>query len=182
MEQDPASPHRYTTDSFAPDEGSVIFDIGAAEGFFPLEYIERAKHIYIFECASSWNEALNLTYKGYEDKITIINKFVSDKCDDMHITLDSLCSEDSLFNEKIFIKADAEGDELKIINGAKELLNRADNVKLAICTYHHQGDEQAIREQFAGWRAESSNGYMLYYYDFDFRSPFLRKGVLRLTK
>ena len=34
LEQDPQSPHRYVTDTFSPENDSIILDIGGAEVFF----------------------------------------------------------------------------------------------------------------------------------------------------
>lgn len=182
LEQDPESPHCYLNADFMPEENSVVIDIGGAEGAFSLPHIDKMKHVFIFDCDASWVEALNATYKDYKDKVTIIKKFVSAHTDDNHICLDDLVKQYHLENEKIFIKIDAEGDEINILKGAKELLREVENVKLAVCVYHRQEHERKIREHFKGWRITNSEGYMIYYYDFDCKDPYLRRGVLRIEK
>ena len=65
LEQDTQSPHRYTTEEFHPQKDSVILDIGGAEGFFPIDYIDAVKKVYIFECSNEWIQALEKTYFRY---------------------------------------------------------------------------------------------------------------------
>ena len=182
IEQDEASPHRYVSDTFAPEAGSVILDIGGAEGFFPFDYLDTVDKVYIFECDDEWIEALTKTYADYKDKVIIINKFVSDFTDDSHITIDDFVQQYNLNGKKLFIKIDAEGSEPNIIRGARKTLNKIKNIRLALCTYHCAKHETLFRNLFKSWRIEASDGYMLYYYDFNFREPYLRKGILRITK
>ena len=184
IEQDPRSPHRYTTDDFQPNKNSIIIDIGGAEGFFPLEYIDSAKAVYIFECDPGWNEALLKTYDQYSDKIQVINKFVSDHDDDTNICLDTFINEYNLFDDDIFIKIDAEGSEPYIIDGARNMLQKTQKVKLAVCCYHSSDHENVISSKFDNnWTITHSNGYMLYYSDYDFyNEPYVRRGVLRIER
>ena len=182
IEQDEASPHRYVSDTFAPEAGSVILDVGGAEGFFPFDYLDTVDKVYIFECDDEWIEALTKTYADYKDKVIIINKFVSDFTDDSHITIDDFVQQYNLNGKKLFIKIDAEGSEPNIIRGARKTLNKIKNIWLALCTYHCAKHEALFRNLFKSWRIEASDGYMLYYYDFNFREPYLRKGILRITK
>lgn len=182
IEQDEASPHCYVSDTFAPEAGSVILDIGGAEGFFPFDYLDMVDKVYIFECSDEWIEALEKTYADYKDKVIIINKFVSDFTDASHITIDDFVQQYNLDGKKIFIKIDAEGSEPNIIRGARKTLNKIKNIRLALCTYHCARHEALFRKLFKNWHVETSDGYMLYYYDFNFREPYLRRGILRLTK
>lgn len=117
IEQDKSSPHCYTSNTFYPDEGSVIFDIGGAEGYFPLQWLRHVKKVFIFECNPEWIEALNKTYKDYKDKIVIIEKFVTDYTDSNHVTLDDVINQYNLHSEKLFIKIDAEGSEPAVLGG-----------------------------------------------------------------
>lgn len=182
LEQDEASPHRYVSDTFAPEAGSVILDIGGAEGFFPFDWLDTVDKVYIFECSDEWIEALTKTYADYKDKVVIINKFVSDFTDASHITIDDFVQQHNLGDKKLFIKIDAEGSEPNIIRGGRKTLNKIKNVRLALCIYHCAKHEALFRNLFKNWRIETSNGYMLYYYDFNFTEPYLRRGILRLTK
>lgn len=181
IEQDKESPHRYTTDTFCPDEDSVIIDIGGAEGIFSLDYVKKCKKIYIFECDKEWIEALEYTYKDYMDKVEIVEKFVCDYTDNHHITIDDFVTKNGLENEKLFIKVDAEGSEIKIYEGMKNCIHNNQKMKIAMCVYHCQNHEQYFREQFSGWKVENSDGYMLYYYDMNYSEPYIRRGVLRIS-
>ena len=184
MEQDVRSPHRYTTDSFRPRENSVNIDIGGAEGFFSLDYVDKAKAVYIFECDPDWNEALLKTYQDYSDKIHIVNKFVSDRDDEHNVKLDTFVKENGIADDELFIKIDAEGSEPYILDGARQLLDSSSRVKLAVCSYHCADHEQVIRSKFDdSWKITPSHGYMLYYYDYNFYDePYVRRGVLRIEK
>lgn len=181
MEQDPRSPHCYTDSSFKPDEDSIILDVGGAEGLFSFLFIDKIKHAYIFECDSRWIEALKVTFKDHLDKITIVEKYVTNFSDDKHITLDQFIADYHLEQEKVFIKADAEGDEVNIMNGASKLLSRKDDLKIALCTYHLQDHEKTLRDMFSSYNVSCTRGYMLYYYDYDFADPYVRRGVIRIS-
>ncbi|MCR5592655.1 MAG: FkbM family methyltransferase [Saccharofermentans sp.] len=180
MEQDPMSPHCYTNEDFLPSEDSILFDIGGAEGIFTVKYLERVKHAYIFECDPRWIEALTYTFKDYKDKVTVVPKYVTNYCDDEHITIDKFIEDNNLTAEKIFIKADVEGDECNIVNGASKILERRKDIKIALCTYHIQDHEALLTGRFKDWKVSTTKGYMLYYYDFDFNDPYVRRGVIRI--
>ena len=182
MEQDIRSPHCYTEGGFLPEEGSILLDVGGAEGIFTFEHIDKVKHAYIFECDQRWIDALKQTFKDQMDKITIVEKYVTGFTDNEHITIDDFVKLNGLENEKIFIKADIEGDEINLIDGASHLINSNANLKFAICSYHFQEHEQIITERFSGWNIIPTKGYMLYYYDFGFTDPYVRKGVLRISR
>jgi hypothetical protein len=180
LEQDINSPHRYTTENFKPEQNSIIFDIGGAEGFFGLPYLDSAKEIYIFECDPQWIEALKLTYQKYNHKVHIIQKYVSNRTDENHITLDDFILQNNLSKENIFIKIDAEGNEPLIIDGCANWLSQKPNAQIALCVYHSSNHEKYFREKFDQWTIENSSGYMIYYYDYNFSKPYLRRGILRI--
>jgi hypothetical protein len=179
-EQDFASPHRYTSDGFSPEKGRIIMDIGGAEGYFSLQYINSAKKIYIFECDDGWNEALRYTFAGYADKVEIIPKMVADYTDESHISIDDFIRDKKLENEKLFIKIDAEGSERDILKGAKKTIAGNADVMMSLCLYHKADNEREFSEIFKNCKTELSEGYMLYYYDFDFTEPYIRRGVMRI--
>lgn len=182
LEQNIDSPHRYLTDDFRIEDNSVILDLGGAEGIFSLENIEKAERIYIFEADKDWIEALNQTFKDYK-KVHIIDKFVSNESKDNKIKLDDFLRENNLFDKKIFIKMDIEGNEEKALEGLKEGLERIEDLKLVMCTYHTQDAEKNIKECLKEkFEMESSKGYMIYYYDYNLKEPYLRKGILRAKK
>jgi hypothetical protein len=180
IEQDIESPHRYEYEGFCVEDNDVVADIGAAEGIFSLSIIERAKKIYLFECDKAWIGALKLTFAPYNDKVVLINKFISDANDDDCITLDSIFA-----NEEInFIKADIEGSETKMLTGAKLLLSKPCNLKIAICAYHKNNDEHILNNILIenGFHTAFSKGYMLFTDDKELAPPYLRRGLVRAAK
>lgn len=180
IEQDFRSPHCYTSDAFQPEEDSVILDLGGAEGYFPIKFLDRVKKVYIFECDKEWINALNRTYENYKDKVIIVEKFVDSYSDNTHVSLDDFAQQNMLFNEKLFIKVDVEGSELDVIKGAQKLLQTEQSIKLAICTYHFEAHEELIRKSLKGWNITAVPGYILNFYDYNFKPPYIRRGVLQI--
>lgn len=180
IEQDFRSPHCYISDTFQPEEGSVILDLGGAEGYFPIKFLERVKKVYIFECDKEWIDALNKTYENYKDKVIIVDKFVDSYSDSTHISLDDFVQQNMLSNEKLFIKIDVEGSELDVIKGAQTLLSMEQSIRWAICAYHFESHEELIRKSFKGWNVTAVPGYILNFYDYNFKPPYIRKGVLQI--
>lgn len=68
-EQRAESPHLYLTDDFQVNAGDVVADIGAAEGIFTLNCIEKVSKAYLFEPSTEWIEALEATFKPWKEKI-----------------------------------------------------------------------------------------------------------------
>ena len=62
MEQDKKSPHCYLNSGVALRKNDVVADIGAAEGIFALDIIDRVKKIYLFECDEKWKVPLSKTF------------------------------------------------------------------------------------------------------------------------
>lgn len=183
LEQDPESPHRYLVNDFDVNEGDILADVGAAEGNFSLSVIEKVKHVYLFEPEQVWIKALEATFAPWQNKVTIVGKFVSDKSSLNTITLDEF-----LGNEKEidFIKADVEGAEAQIIRGASKLIGRNRKLKIAITTYHRQedaGELDSLLRKF-GFSTAFSEGYMIFYYGRDniVQPPYLRKAIIRAVK
>ncbi len=184
LEQDQLSPHRYLTKDFNVSENDVIADVGAAEGNFSLSVVSKARHIFLFEPEKNWIKALKATFEPWKEKITIIEKFVSDRTNAKSTTLDDFFNEHNY--DVTFIKADVEGAEESLIRGATKLMHHQKNLKIAICTYHQQEDavllESILKEN--GFSTKFSDGYMLYYYGRQniVKPPYLRKAVLRASK
>lgn len=180
-EQDLASPHRYLTKDFDVLPGSVVVDVGAAEGNFALEVIDRVKKIYLFEPDDMWVEALRYTFEEYKDKVIIINKFVSNFNDGQTVTIDKI-----LKNVKIdFLKMDIEGEEYYALQGAEKVIDASLNLRCLICTYHQEFAYQAIKQLFSekGFSVQTSSGYMWYpMTEMPMRLPVLRRGLIRVEK
>jgi hypothetical protein len=175
-EQDILSPHRYLSDSFHIT-GGIGIDVGAAEGIFALEVIEKIEHIYLVESDDGWIEALKYTFKGYKDKVTIIKAFVSDKSQDVTMRLDDLIG-----NQRIdFIKMDIEGNEIKALNGCREIIERC-YPKLAVCSYHHKNDSRDIKEWLEkfGYAISQSYGYVICHgeWELDVDETDFRKALI----
>lgn len=183
LEQDPLSPHRYLTDTFDVDINDVIVDVGAAEGNFSLSVIEKVKQVYIFEVEKDWIKALEATFEPWKEKVKIVQKYVSDQDTNMSIRLDTFFNKNQKVN---FIKADVEGAEAQVINGASDLIKAQTNLKIAICTYHRQTDAEDLDKLLKnkGFENSFSDKYMIFYYGKTniVKPPFLRKAVLRAKK
>jgi len=183
LEQDPRSPHRYLTTNFDVAQHDVVVDVGAAEGNFSLSVVEKAGQIYLFETDKQWIKALNATFSPWKEKVTIVQKYVADKTDGGCITLDDFFKDRSHID---FIKADVEGAESRVLQGAVETIKRQDTLKIAVCTYHRQEDATVLDKMLGqmGFSNNFSDGYMLYYYGRtnEVKEPFLRKAVLRAVK
>ncbi len=139
MEQDERSPHRYLSGEYCIKEGDVVLDVGVAEGNFALDVIDKASHVYLLEAEEGWMEALRYTFKDYIDKVTFIHGYVGSYNEGKNITLDAVIT--APVN---FIKMDIEGNEWDALRGATELINKSNDLKMAICSYHSDFDKELI--------------------------------------
>ena len=180
-EQDPVCPHCYENGNFKIDEGDVLVDVGAAEGNFALSVIEKVSKVILFESDERWVEALNATFEPWKEKVTIVRKFVGDITNEGFTTLDDYFAGDEMIS---FLKIDVEGAEMRLLRGAKRVLQLKHPLKLAICTYHKQEDEKLFTELLNndGFETSHSDGYILMYHDPKLRPPFLRRGLIRAVK
>jgi len=179
IEQDKKSPHCYMTSEFKVCDKDVVFDIGAAEGNFSLEIVEKASALYIFESNNNWIEALQATFEPWKQKVHIINKFVTDIQNDKCISLSSFIGDIPVS----FIKMDVEGAEVGILRNVKSVLNESPFIKLAVCTYHNNSDAHQIENIFdeCGYRYSYSNGFVLFIHS-RLTPPYFRKGMIRAQK
>ena len=197
LEMDLLSPHRYVTKEnkmygtleraeseipkeipFFVEKGDIVADIGASHGNFGISVIENAKHIYLFECDEIWNEPLQKTFEKYKDKVTIVNKYVSDVNGENSVTLDTFFKD----KEINFIKADVEGYEQQLLNGARNILSTRSNVKCSICTYHKPQDARDFENFFKelGYETYFTEGYMFCpINNTQENTSFLRKAIIR---
>ncbi|MBN1181855.1 MAG: hypothetical protein JXB49_06180 [Bacteroidales bacterium] len=179
IEQDQKSPHRYINDDFNVEENDVVIDIGAAEGNFSLEVVEKASALYIIEGDTDWIEALNATFGPWKDKVHIISKYISDVDNEKWATLDNLFG----VTPVNFIKIDAEGDELLILRSSSKVFSINSFLKLLVCTYHKKNDAKVIAGILDNYhfRYSYSDGYMLNIYD-KLSPPYFRRGLIRAQK
>ncbi len=158
LEQHIASPHRYISANFNIESGEVGIDIGAAEGIFALQIIDKVEHVYLIESDENWINALHITFKPFKDKITFIKAFISDKSINNAFRLDDL-----FFNKKIdFIKMDIEGEEFNALKGANSIIQK-NSPKLAICTYHYEDEYKEIKQflEENNYKCNHSKGFLL---------------------
>lgn len=185
IEQDQNSPHLYVEkdDPFFESNNVILIDAGSAEGNFSLEYIDKCKKVYLIEADNSWDKALNATFKPYSDKVTIINRFLSDDTDGIYSSLDDLFPD--FRGEKIFIKMDIEGYGCNAIKGASRLLSNND-VFIANASYHSNDEydivEKYVLDNFEDYKTEASDGYVLCWFEKKLSYPFFRRGVCRIRR
>lgn len=176
-EQDPRSPHCYKKSGYEIKPGSIILDVGAAEGIFALNHIEEAEKIYLFDTEDEWIEALHNTFENYGDKAEIIKGYVGNKNGDGNITIDSI-----LKGQKVnYIKMDIEGYERDALIGARDVLESNPDITCAICAYHCHGDSEWISSYLGelGFETSVSRGYMSPDWSYESRLyAELRRGVV----
>ena len=177
MEQDSRSPHCYDHGTCGVRKGDVVVDVGAAEGIFALDCVERVERLYLIESDSKWIEALEQTFYEDRDKVQIIHGFLDSYHDGDHVSIDVLFEG----QEINYIKMDIEGAEKAALAGASEILENRKNIRCAICSYHCRGDEQSIRSilESHGFIVETSKGYMCPNWTMEaYLEAELRRGVV----
>lgn len=180
-DQDKESPHRYLNGEFNVSSKDIVADVGSAEGNFSLSIIQDVKFIYLFEMDEGWIEALKETFKPWKGKVKIVNKKVGNKSGDGEVRLDDFFDSK---REISFLKADIEGYELEMLDGAQSILSQMSPLKIVICTYHRQEDEKLFGDilEKMGYAVKASNGYMIFYNHRNLEPPYLRRGLIRASK
>jgi len=176
-EQTPNSPHLYITGKHKVNNGDILIDAGVCEGNFALRYIDVCSKIYLFEPEPKWLEPLYYTFKDFEDKVTLVTKFVSETTKGAMITLDDVVE---VQDKNIFLKMDIEGAEPGALHGARKLLLN-NKVKASVCSYHNSDDALKIKSIFQkyNYRVWTSNGYMIFTYDPNiWETADFRKGIV----
>lgn len=175
------APHQYQSQRIQVSEKDIVFDIGAAEGLFALNNIDKASKLIIVENDPVWITPLKFTFAPYQDKVTIINKYISSTDTEKTMSLNTLLS--GIEYNSAFIKMDIEGCEVPAISSALDYLKTKKNTKFAVASYHRQNDACELQKLFEmmGYQIEFSNGYMLFcLYDTPV-PPYFRKGIIRAT-
>ena len=185
-EQDIRSPHSYYAFPVSYDSNDIAVDLGAAEGIWGLEIVEKVKELYLFECEEGWIEALNATFEPWKNKVTIVNKYVTAITDEKSTTLDDFFLPHNIF--PTIIKVDIEGEEIHAMKGASKLL--AKNILHAVlCTYHHFDDFQTLLEMMKNhhFQIKPSEGYIINIYseqNYNCKNikEIFRKGLIHASK
>lgn len=175
-EQDPASPHRYLTESYPLCSRAVVLDAGAAEGFFAIDALAHGNQVVAVECDAEWLEALRLTFREEiaAGNVVLIDKTLGYESSNEGTTIDEVFA---LYPNLRFIKMDIEGYEtLALLGGKKWMKHGPDGSQLCVCTYHTataREEVQALAEET--FSCESSKGYMA-------MAGTLRRGILRCRR
>lgn len=171
-------------------KGDVVIDAGANLGVFSLfSSIYREAFVHAFEPVRNINDILdeNIKLNGVEDKIIINQLALSNKSGKLFIEIDKnnmaassfVIKKDNAIKEEIttitldeyveihsikrvdFIKADIEGAERLMLEGAKKTLRKF-KPKLSICTYHLPDDKEVISNIILEANPEYHIKYSLY--------------------
>jgi FkbM family methyltransferase len=149
----PTQWHHYEVPETTVETGENVVDCGAAEGIFALSVTDRAGKIAVFEPWEGFRESLHQTFK---DRAVVCQQALGKVTQDAYlsgnslygvvsqsegtpISVTSLDDFRSTFGPVNFIKADVEGSEHDLLEGAKETI-LADKPKVAITTYHIRND------------------------------------------
>jgi hypothetical protein len=170
------SPHSYVNDYHFVEDGDVVCDVGCAEALFALDSIDKAARVFCFEVEQGWIKPLRMTFAPFEDKVTIVNKLVSDVTGPKTIRLLDAVDVDAL--TPCFIKMDIEGWEKVVLEASRDFLT-SHRVKLSCCLYHRQSDEYEISSLLreCGFSVGYSEGYMLPIVN-EIRPPYFRRGMV----
>lgn len=152
--------HCYEREAVRVQPGDVVADCGAAEGLFALTVAPRCSHVYAFEPLPAFVESLRLTLRSVSNASVVpvaLGKCAGTARLSNAGTNSALSAEGELAVPMIalddwfvragrrldFIKADLEGAEMEMLQGAAESI-RAFAPRIAITTYHRAGDAEAI--------------------------------------
>ena len=149
-------------------QGNIFVDLGANYGYYSLLLHKNFKRTYAFEPIQSLFDELKLNLSRFED-VVCINKAVSNTDgqkwkSDYHgiegetdtITLTSFFRNDQID----LIKMDVEGEEWKVLEGAKPII---DNIDSWLIELHDPNRKEEIEK----WLV--SNGYSIRWLDFAYR-------------
>jgi hypothetical protein len=178
VEQHPDSPHLYLTEGFQVNPGDFVVDIGAAEGNFSLDIVDKVGKLVIVEAEAHWIEALKATFEPWKEKVEIIHKYISDSDNGSCATLKSIVGEKPID----FLKLDVEGAEMSILTSSASLLMNKQIRKLAVCTYHRKNDDKVFSSLLRkyGYAIRQTPGYMLFIYG-KLTPPYFRKVLIQAT-
>ena len=172
----PMHPHQYLWGATRIRSGDVVLDIGACEGGFSCKASQVGARVIAVEPSAVMQEAIRRLYAEAEvagpeiAPVLLGNKgqqqlhFLDDARNPGHsricaspvegsypvrlTTLDSLCDELAL-DRLDFLKCDAEGAEMDIIEGGLQAIDRL-RPKIAFCTYHRDDHFLEISRRLRG--------------------------------
>lgn len=145
-DQDMDSPYCYTRSFYEVKQNDVVVDAGAESGFFALEQVDIAKRIFVVEGDKEWMEALECTFRPYEQRVTLVCKYLGNKEEGEYISLHTLNTIDRLS----FIKMNLEGLEYDVIENADEIFCQNDKVTVLAYIYSKK-NVYSIAQKFLEW-------------------------------
>lgn len=186
LQQDQDSPHRYFSAGYEFEQDGIFIDVGCAEANMALEVVDKTQKVLLFEADKRWMPALMATFAPYRDKVTIINKYAGEKECEGQTTIDTEIRAidetilDKAYSNQVYIKIDAEGSELTVLNGASQLM-QTKRVMCACCTYHRREDAELFSAFFnkLGYQYEFSRGYAIFIASKELEYPYFRRCLLR---
>lgn len=172
-------PHQYESSNCKVEKDDVLVDVGCAEALFALDHIDKVSKAYLIESDDKWIPALKATFHDYLDKVIIVKKQIAGIDSEETVTLKTLLQND--LKNPLYIKMDIEGAEAGVLNSSKDFLESANNVKMAVCTYHRLEDADSFSHLFEemGYDYEFSEGYMYLYRNCNPVYPYFRRGIIR---
>lgn len=182
MEQEsPRSPHRYLPLELDLVAFGIAVLVGASNGLFALEVLDRADRLCLIDSDPKWIDPLERTFRGQLDRVQVFNRLLSDRDGPSTSSLDSLFS--GREEDIGYIQMDVEGMEMKVLRGARAILSRPGRLGLSVCCYHAQEDEQEIGSLLrgSGFQVRTSPGYMICDWG-EWKPPYLRRGVIHAWK
>lgn len=109
--------------------GSVVLDIGCAEGYFSMfaaQLNRDASKIYGFDMDKSRSRIFRKNSRAYlENRLNLVNAFVSDSMQDKNfITIDHFLERDPSVPQVDVVKIDVEGAEVMVLKGMQGCIRR----------------------------------------------------------
>jgi FkbM family methyltransferase len=174
----PDHPHYYQKGETVVESEDVVLDVGACEGFFSKSVVDRCKAVHLFEPVPVLVECLGRTFAdlqgtkvfvvrcalGRSVGIQVMNMDTGDyqgshaagndhadgrtRLDAPMTTIDRWAEENRI-GRVDFIKVDAEGSDLEVLEGAHDTICRF-LPKIAVATYHRPEHASAMAEYIVG--------------------------------
>lgn len=171
----PRNWHYYCIPETAVEKDDVVFDCGAAEGLFTFFARRRGAKAVAFEPHPLYFRGLQKTFAD-DAGVLLVNAALGDKVGQSFLSKDDIASKVSaedgypievetvdhacarLGLAPTYIKADIEGFEAKMLEGAVETIARL-HPRIAITTYHEENDPRELaailRRIWPGYRIKT---------------------------